>query len=95
MCTKLGALALAALLRRGHEEYMKDETLRTAKDNEDLLAWAEGCNHLTTRVLGGMHVRMLVCTNLYVSVYTPGKCLAEGCNHLTTRELRGMGVCIW
>jgi hypothetical protein len=73
MCTKLGALALAALLRRGHEEYMKDEKLRTAKDNEDLLAWAEGCNHLTTRVLGGMCVFMCVphvhSWQMYVYIY--------------------------
>lgn len=62
MCTKLGALALAALLRRGHEEYMKDASLRTAQDNEQLLAWAEGCEKLTTRILGGLDALFVAAT---------------------------------
>jgi hypothetical protein len=54
MCTKLGALALAALLRRGHEEYMKDERVRTEEDNAQLILWAAACQKLTARMLGGM-----------------------------------------
>jgi len=62
MCTKLGALALAALLRRGHEEYMKDETLRTAQDNEQLMLWAAACQKLTVRMLGGLDALFIAAT---------------------------------
>jgi len=62
MCTKLGALALAALLRRGHEEYMKDESTRTEEDRQSLLRWASGCNHLTARLLGGLDALFIAAT---------------------------------
>ena len=32
-----------ALLRRGHDEYMKDESQRTEEDRRNLLQWAAKC----------------------------------------------------
>ncbi|EKX32739.1 hypothetical protein GUITHDRAFT_148413 [Guillardia theta CCMP2712] len=59
MCTKLGALALAALLRRGHDEYVKEDNAGT---NQSLVVWANLCKILIDRLLGGMDALFLAAT---------------------------------
>ena len=52
----------AALLRRGHEEYMKDEGSRSEQDKQHLLRWAAACNVLTSRLLGGLDALFIAAT---------------------------------
>jgi hypothetical protein len=54
ICTKLGALALAALLRRGHDEYMVEEGSQSDEDKSALMLWASTCQNLILRCHGGI-----------------------------------------
>jgi hypothetical protein len=68
-CTKLGALALAALLRRGHDEYMTDEQSRTPEAAESLLKWAGECHSLIRRLSAGLDALFMASTQGSVTAF--------------------------
>mmetsp|Transcript_11430 Transcript_11430/g.22130 ORF Transcript_11430/g.22130 Transcript_11430/m.22130 type:complete len:291 (+) Transcript_11430:1-873(+) len=70
-CTKLGALALAALLRRGHDEYMSDDGQRSSQATNNLLAWAAICATLIKRFSGGLDAVFMAATQNAVTGLPP------------------------
>jgi len=71
-CTKLGALALAALLRRGHDEYMShDNSQPSPQETTNLLAWAAVCSTLIRRFSGGLEGVFMAATQHAVTGLPP------------------------